>query len=87
MVEPIRTFLSVSAQEVDNVPFEPGPEAGQVVYVSPGEGDILASGDGVAVVWDVWGKKKAAAPSGDALQNIEVATLSPGGETLARLRV
>lgn len=79
--EPARVFQATDGKEVEKIAY--GPSDGDVKYVSPGDGRLVSVGEGVATVWDVWGKKKQAAAFGGALQEVEAAALSPGGRFLA----
>lgn len=81
--EPARVFQATDGKEVEKIVYGPTGGDGDVKYVSGGDGRVVSAGGGVATVWDVWGRKKQAAAFGDALQNVEAATLSPGGKFLA----
>lgn len=80
---PIRVFRAANGEPVDSIAFEPEPEGSEEKYASPGGDSIVYANQKVAVVWDVWGRRKRTAVFGDVLQRVEVATVSPGGKFLA----
>ena len=81
--EPVRLFRTDNGEKEESTAVRPEPEDGQVLYVSPDAGHFVTAREGVAVVWDVWGRKKKTARFGDGLQGVEAAAVSSNGKYLA----
>lgn len=81
--EPARVFRAADAEEADSIVFEPETEEKEVKDASPNADFIINADDKVAVVWDVWGKRKMTVTLDDTLQEVEDAAISPGGKFFA----
>ncbi len=81
--EPIRVFQAVGGKEIESATAALETEGRQVLYNNLDIGYLITTGEDSAQVWSAWGKPTMMAQFGDALQSVEVATLSPDGKFLA----
>jgi WD40 repeat protein len=81
--EPAKVFSAVDGKQLESISFEPEPQEKNVKDVSSDGGYIVYADDTVAVVWDLWGKRKWAVPTGNIIRELNVASVSPGGRFLA----
>jgi WD40 repeat protein len=80
--EPARVFQTDTGSEVAKGGMTLAPED-NVIYFSPDAAFLIAAGDESIQILDAWEQKRTTVQFSQALQKVEVAALSPGGNTLA----
>ena len=75
-------FGALDGKPGDSILYGPDSEDGQIIYQSRDNSFVVSAKEKVAVVWDVWGKKKQTATFDSTLGAVRAAALSKRGDFL-----
>jgi WD40 repeat protein len=83
MEKPAHVLRARTGEQVGSISLDPEPKDRKVRSVSADGRYFVYTDDSVAIVWDVWKKRKVPVLFGNILKDVEVTTVSPGGKFLA----